>query len=404
MGTFFGDKTEKAIRLIYSGLNRRDFAAGFELLREAVNEGDSDAKFFLARCYFGEEFVWEDAGLLEDYLQGRKLIKAGMREGSVVAVLGARRAGIGSPFSVFSKEPFVSEEEAYDRVLDMALRGEAFCQYMIGNAHFWHDVRYIKNLPDTDAELVMKSIPWYEKAVNAGLHWCASNLHTIYASGRDGVPADTEKKSELLERLAKMGNPRFMAWWADELHERGEYDEAFRLALRAAENDSTYAMNILGNWYNAGEGVDKDIKRAIEYYEKSAERGNAGAQAALGRRLFFGAGVEKDYSRSFYWLEKAAKSGRSPLAYRMLGLCFFYGCGAPQDYEKAGRLFEKGVEESEYDGLFEMGRIYAEGLGTPRNIELGVEYFMAAARLDHPNAVNELARYKKTLFGGWKQR
>jgi TPR repeat protein len=407
MGVFFCDKVEEANRLIYAGRNREDFAKGFALLQEAVSEGDADAKYFLARCYCGWTF-WGDAGLPEDEGKGDALMRAAVRGGSAVGALGAIRAVKTNLKSLLGEMPFASMREVYDTVLDMAQRGDPFCPYLIGGAYFWHDVRGFEDFADaklSDSDLVRKSIPWYEKSVEAGFHWCALKLYNIYAYGEDGVPPNDEKRLDLMERLANRENPYYMALWAFRLKARGAYDEAFRLASRAADCGSTDGLNCLGVLYADGLGVPKDIKRAAEYYKSAAEAGNPVAQEVLGRCYFYGSGMEEDYSRAYYWLVKSTESDRVQMtsAHKTLGLCYFFGMGAPQDYARAKMSFEAAMDElSEYE-LYLLGHIYAEGLGTPQDIERGVSYLKAAAEQGSEEARAALRFYKKPMFGGWKR-
>ena len=49
-----------------------------------------------------------------------------------------------------------------------------------------------------------------------------------------------------------------------------------------------------------------------------------------------------------------------------------------------------------------LGYIYGRGFGVPQDIEKAVLYLQKAG--DHPEAKEELLRYKKTMFGKWKVR
>jgi TPR repeat protein len=58
------------------------------------------------------------------------------------------------------------------------------------------------------------------------------------------------------------------------------------------------ALNILGECFEKGYGVDKDFVRAAEYYRLSAEQGNADGQFNFGVCLENGSGVDKDLIRA----------------------------------------------------------------------------------------------------------
>jgi len=65
----------------------------------------------------------------------------------------------------------------------------------------------------------------------------------------------------------------------------------------------------LGNRYSHGEGVERDLEKAIYWYTKAAEQGNASAQNNLGNSYFKGEGVERDVEKAMYWLTKSAQQG-----------------------------------------------------------------------------------------------
>ena len=51
------EKVAVAIDKIWRSYNKEQMWEGYELLRQASNEGDADACCYLGRCHLGEEFV-----------------------------------------------------------------------------------------------------------------------------------------------------------------------------------------------------------------------------------------------------------------------------------------------------------------------------------------------------------
>ena len=76
-----------------------------------------------------------------------------------------------------------------------------------------------------------------------------------------------------------------------------------------AEQGSLRAQFYLAWCYKYGEGVKKDISKAIEWLMKTAEQGYAPAQNGLGFCYEFGDGVEKDLNKAIEWYTKAAEQG-----------------------------------------------------------------------------------------------
>ena len=81
-------------------------------------------------------------------------------------------------------------------------------------------------------------------------------------------------------------------------------------ALEAsAAGGDVEAQNALGNAYVNGQGVDRDIAKAIEYYETAAIAGSGPAAFNLGLLHELGRGVELDLEKAFAYYLRAAELG-----------------------------------------------------------------------------------------------
>jgi TPR repeat protein len=75
--------------------------------------------------------------------------------------------------------------------------------------------------------------------------------------------------------------------FADELsnaataYQRGDYNTAFNLCEKLAEQGLAKAQYNLGLMYKSGEGTPQDYAAAIKWFTKSAAQGNDGAQTKL---------------------------------------------------------------------------------------------------------------------------
>ena len=132
-----------AIDKIWKSYDKEQMWEGYELLRQAAEEGDADACCYLGRCHLGEDFVWCGAEFLVDEEQASQLIKESVRRGSADGVLCALRTGNLSP-AVQKTMPFASLEEAFTTVIQQAQAGDAFSQYVVGNAMFYGDYLVIR--------------------------------------------------------------------------------------------------------------------------------------------------------------------------------------------------------------------------------------------------------------------
>lgn len=80
---------------------------------------------------------------------------------------------------------------------------------------------------------------------------------------------------------------------------------------RAARQDLAIAQDRLGLMYLYGDGVPRDIPRALGWIRKAAERGAPAAQLQLGSLYSGGNCVARNYVMAYYWLAIAAKRADS---------------------------------------------------------------------------------------------
>ena len=102
------------------------------------------------------------------------------------------------------------------------------------------------------------------------------------------------------------------------LAEKGDAEAELKMGLR-------YTPNAKGG---------KDVKIAVQWYEKAARHGQVEAQYRYGLALLEGRGVVQDYKTAFYWLEKAAQLGQ-PQAQATLGEIYNSGIAIHRDIERA---------------------------------------------------------------------
>ncbi len=87
------------------------------------------------------------------------------------------------------------------------------------------------------------------------------------------------------------------------------YDQAFNIFKKLAEQGDAAAQNELGYMYADGKGVRQDYHQAVAWYRKAAEQGNAMAQYNLGVMYDNGKGVRQNYSVAKEWYGKACDLG-----------------------------------------------------------------------------------------------
>eukprot|EP00825_Cyclidium_porcatum_P004770 TRINITY_DN1225_c0_g1_i6.p2 TRINITY_DN1225_c0_g1~~TRINITY_DN1225_c0_g1_i6.p2 ORF type:complete len:127 (-),score=25.25 TRINITY_DN1225_c0_g1_i6:201-581(-) len=88
----------------------------------------------------------------------------------------------------------------------------------------------------------------------------------------------------------------------------------------------TRGQNSLGDCYENGQGVEKDLIKAVKYYQMSADQGNVKGQNNLGRYYENGQGVEKNYQLAVKYYQMSADQGNAD-AQNRLGDCYENGQG-----------------------------------------------------------------------------
>lgn len=79
--------------------------------------------------------------------------------------------------------------------------------------------------------------------------------------------------------------------------------------FKMAEEGNVDAMIGLAQRYLNGEGVDKDNKKAFQFYKKAAEHGNADAQYYIASCYYYGNNVDKNVDTALSWIIKSANQG-----------------------------------------------------------------------------------------------
>ena len=138
MGRFFSDRVETALKYIYYDMGAGRGQEGFQLLQQAVQDGDADACCLLARCLYGPEYTWPGHDFPVDEQTGDELMRRSVLGGSAIGTLLSLRSGV-MDRQLAQAMPFGSLQEAFDLVEDKAEHGEPFCQMLIGNVYFWGD-------------------------------------------------------------------------------------------------------------------------------------------------------------------------------------------------------------------------------------------------------------------------
>lgn len=135
-------------------------------------------------------------------------------------------------------------------------------------------------------------------------------------------------------------------------------DSTFVSALSAAHEDNLDSIFRVAFYLYEGIHVDKDVKEAISWIGRAAEMGDDGAMEMLGLAYKTGTGVEQDLLKAKEWFEKAIET--NPENYdAYVGLADIYAVNEG-NFEKAHQLADKALEIAPKDlrTLGEKGKLY----------------------------------------------
>lgn len=82
--------------------------------------------------------------------------------------------------------------------------------------------------------------------------------------------------------------------------------KAFQWYMKAAEQNDIQGIMKVAECYKNGIGVDKDNQQAVNYLEKAAQKNNKEAMIAVSKMYVDGDGIPKNMNRGLYWKERLA--------------------------------------------------------------------------------------------------
>lgn len=157
----------------------------------------------------------------------------------------------------------------------------------------------------------------------------------------------TEEKNKQKKCLAENAQKEMAA--GETCEKKGKLEEAFRHYYNAADFGDAKGAFYVGYMYERGEGVQRNIKSAVEWYTKSAKMGNRGAQHNLGFFYYSGTGVEQNLKLAYEFFMMAAKQGKADSMLN-IGVMYENGEYVAKDYHKALEWYRKAADNGNSDG------------------------------------------------------
>lgn len=237
-----------------------------------------------------------------------------------------------------------------------------------------------------------RGLEYFQLAAEAGNETACCNLAVSYFRGQD-VPINKIIRS--LKIFADQGSARAQTVLGD-FFKRGkgveqDIKKAFELYNKAAEQNEPNALFNVGFCYETGENVPVDMKKAIEYYRKALN--NSQAQYRLGCLYSEGKYVQQDFITAFDLLRLSVAAGCREGMYA-LAHAYRLGNGVPVNPQEALKWYRCGAAENEPHSQYYLGHCHLEGLlGIPKNNSEALRWLHLAAAQEYLPAIEELGRY-----------
>jgi TPR repeat protein len=167
---------------------------------------------------------------------------------------------------------------------------------------------------------------------------------------------------------------------------RGDYAAAQRLLKPLAERGNVRAQFNYGIMFERGTGMARNPAEAVRWYRLSAGQGYVPAMTNLGEMyLRGGAGVPQNYPQALVWLHKAAPT--DTLAQFDIGYMYAQGLGVPKSFAEADKWWAAAAVRGQPRAMLNYGIACARGDG--RAVDMSEAYMwlaLAAARIPRDDA------------------
>jgi tetratricopeptide (TPR) repeat protein len=173
-------------------------------------------------------------------------------------------------------------------------------------------------------------------------------------------------------------------------YERGDFETAFKLWKRWAEQGDAAAQFNLGFMYDEGHGVERNAAKAVKWYNEAVNQGYAPGQNNLGVMYEDGRGVDRNYLLASWYYSSAAEQGHA-IGQNNFGDMYYFGRGVERDFVEAVGWYRAAAKQGQADGLFNLGFMFENGRGVVRDHLEAAKWYGKAAEQGHATAIANLA-------------
>ena len=282
-------------------LETSDPVAALPLYQELVEQGYTEAKVRLAALLSAG--LSDEGTEEENFHQSIKLLHDAANEGSIKAYYGLYVMNHGAA----SLTP--DSEIALSWLIKAAEAGEPRGQSQLG--YFYDEGVIVK-------QDIKKAIYWYKEAIKNSSDKARYNLASLYLDGQRNAPQKIK--------------------------------EAISLYLVSAKNGHDHSKVALGNIYMDDTYGLKDETKAFYWLNAAASNGNTYGQTGLASCYRYGIGTDVDYKKALHWYQLSANASHSPISRYRVAEIYMLGLGTKVDLKQAREIFLQLGQEGYADG------------------------------------------------------
>lgn len=225
---------------------------------------------------------------------------------------------------------------------------------------------------------------------------CIESLAEMYLKGLN-VKRDVYTALELYNRALEFGDRSIYFKVGKVYEDEGLINQAISIYNQGHEEGNLKCTQRLGIMYYNGEGVEKDLEKAIEYMEIAAAKKEPHAMYVLAVAYYrlnkFG---DKTSDIAKALLKEAYELG-SPYAADYLACIMLNELKEGKDVNKNELLIyiKFGVENELKESIFKYGYIYEKGIGIEQNYEKAYYYYTLASETKYIKAMIKLGDWYK---------
>lgn len=225
---------------------------------------------------------------------------------------------------------------------------------------------------------------------------CIESLAEMYLKGLN-VKKDVYTALELYNRALEFGDRSIYFKVGKVYEDEGLINQAISIYNQGHEEGNLKCTQRLGIMYYNGEGVEKDLEKAIEYMEIAAAKKEPHAMYVLAVAYYrlnkFG---DKTSDIAKALLKEAYELG-SPYAADYLACIMLNELKEGKDVNKNELVIyiKFGVENELKESIFKYGYIYEKGIGIEQNYEKAYYYYTLAAETKYIKAMIKLGDWYK---------